>query len=158
MSQRKTKPAPSKDSDQPGHPPRLTRVFAVRSMGSLRRKHSSLRQRRLWSDWADAKADLNSLGAHAILLVLLFASSLLFLRLDVAAVDKMILMQLLAEFMSCEPYIVQLQLSLHAYLKCAGAQHSYKITCAPSEDSGLPAISVRMIGVFCFSLKDALDP
>ena len=26
---------PSKDSDQPGHPPSLIRVFAVRSMGSL---------------------------------------------------------------------------------------------------------------------------
>ena len=26
--------APSKDSDQPGHPPSLIRVFAVRSMGS----------------------------------------------------------------------------------------------------------------------------
>ena len=26
--------APSKDSDQPGHPPSLIRVFAVRSVGS----------------------------------------------------------------------------------------------------------------------------
>ena len=26
---------PSEDSDQPGHPPSLIRVFAVRSMGSL---------------------------------------------------------------------------------------------------------------------------
>ena len=26
--------APSKDSDKPGHPPSLIRVFAVRSMGS----------------------------------------------------------------------------------------------------------------------------
>ena len=26
---------PSEDSDQPGHPPRLIRVFAVRSVGSL---------------------------------------------------------------------------------------------------------------------------
>ena len=26
--------APSEDSDQPGHPPSLTRVFAVRSMAS----------------------------------------------------------------------------------------------------------------------------
>ena len=26
---------PSEDSDQPGHPPNLIRVFAVRSMGSL---------------------------------------------------------------------------------------------------------------------------
>ena len=26
--------APSEDSDQPGHPPSLIRVFAVRSMGN----------------------------------------------------------------------------------------------------------------------------
>ena len=28
-----------------------------------------------WSDWADAQADLNSLGAHAILLVLSWGGS-----------------------------------------------------------------------------------
>ena len=31
----KTTFVPSEDSDQPGHPPSLIRVFAVRSMGSL---------------------------------------------------------------------------------------------------------------------------
>ena len=56
--------APSEDSDQPGHPPslimpRLIRVFAVRIMGSLGPKLSSCGQRRLWSDWADAQADLS---------------------------------------------------------------------------------------------------
>ena len=38
MSRLMTKPqsecAPSEDSDQPGHPPSLIRVFAVRSLGS----------------------------------------------------------------------------------------------------------------------------
>ena len=35
LSRRMTKwRAPSEDSDQPGHPPSLIRVFAVRSMGS----------------------------------------------------------------------------------------------------------------------------
>ena len=37
MSRPVTKPtkcAPSEDSDQPGHPPSLIRVFAVRSVGS----------------------------------------------------------------------------------------------------------------------------
>ena len=48
---------PSEDSDQPGHPPSLIRVFAVRSMGSLGPKLSSCGQWRLWSDWADAQAD-----------------------------------------------------------------------------------------------------
>ena len=45
--------APSEDSDQPGHPPSLIRVFAMRSMGSWRLQLSSCGQRRLWSDWAD---------------------------------------------------------------------------------------------------------
>ena len=51
--------APSEDSDQPGHQPSLIRVFAVRSMGSKGPKLSSCGQRRLWSDWADAQADLS---------------------------------------------------------------------------------------------------
>ena len=38
--------APSEDSDQPGHPPSLIRVFAVHSMGSQGSKVSSCRQRR----------------------------------------------------------------------------------------------------------------
>ena len=56
--------APSEDSDQPGHLPSLIRVFAVRSMGSYGSKLSSCRQRRLWSDWADAQADLSLRWAH----------------------------------------------------------------------------------------------
>ena len=32
-------------------------------------KLSSCRQRRLWSDWADAQVDLNKLGTYAILMV-----------------------------------------------------------------------------------------
>ena len=39
--------APSEDSDQPGHPPSLIRVFAVRSIGSLVPNVASGEQRRL---------------------------------------------------------------------------------------------------------------
>ena len=56
--------APSEDSDQPGHLPSLTRVFAVRFMGSWGPNVSSCGQRRLWSDWADAKADLSLRREH----------------------------------------------------------------------------------------------
>ena len=56
--------APSEDSDQPGHPPSLIRVFAVRSIGSQGSKLSSCGQRRLWSDWADAQAYLSLRWAH----------------------------------------------------------------------------------------------
>ena len=49
----------SEDSDQPGHLPSLIRLFTVHLMGSLGPKLSSCWQRRLWSDWADAQADLS---------------------------------------------------------------------------------------------------
>ena len=52
---------PSKDSYQPGHPPRLIRVFAVRSVGSLGPNFASGGQHRLW---ADAQADLSPRWAH----------------------------------------------------------------------------------------------
>ena len=42
----------------PGHPPSLIRVFAVRSMDSWGPNVSSCGRRRLWSDRADAQADL----------------------------------------------------------------------------------------------------
>ena len=51
--------APNEDSDQPGHPPSLIRAFAVRSMGSWGSNVSLCGQRRLWSGWADAQADLS---------------------------------------------------------------------------------------------------
>ena len=56
--------APSKDLDQPGHPSSLS---AWRKLGSLATHwaHSALSaQQRLWSDWADAQADLSLHWAH----------------------------------------------------------------------------------------------
>ena len=43
--------APSEDSDQPGHPPSLIRVFAVRMKKHCVLSYPSSTQRRLWSDW-----------------------------------------------------------------------------------------------------------
>ena len=64
--------APSEDSDQPGHPPSLIRVFAVpvrsvfavRSLSNQGPNASSCGQRRLWSDWADVQADQRLRWAH----------------------------------------------------------------------------------------------
>ena len=56
--------APSEDSDQPGHSPSLIKVFAVHSMGSWGPNVSSCGQGRLWSDWANAQADLSLPWAH----------------------------------------------------------------------------------------------
>ena len=46
--------ADSEDSDQPGHPPSLMRVFAVRMKKARVLSYPLSAQRRLWSDWADA--------------------------------------------------------------------------------------------------------
>ena len=50
---------PSEDSDQPGHPPSLIRVFAVCSKKAWVLSYPLSAQWRLWSDWADAQADLS---------------------------------------------------------------------------------------------------
>ena len=51
--------APSEDSDQPEHPPSLIRVSAVRLKQNWVLSYPLSAQRRLWSDWADAQADLS---------------------------------------------------------------------------------------------------
>ena len=56
--------APSEDSDQPGHPPSLIRVFVVRMKKHWVLSYPLSAQRRLWSDWADAQADLSRRWAH----------------------------------------------------------------------------------------------
>ena len=50
---------PSEDSDQPGHPSSLIKVFAVRVKKAWVLSYLLSAQRRLWSDWADAQADLS---------------------------------------------------------------------------------------------------
>ena len=62
--------APSEDSDQPGHPPSLIRVFAVRMKKQWVISYPLSALRRLWSDWVDAQADLSLRWVHIILLVL----------------------------------------------------------------------------------------
>ena len=57
--------APSEDSDQPGHLPSLIRVFAVRMNKAWILSYPLNAQRRLWSDWADAQADLSLCCAHS---------------------------------------------------------------------------------------------
>ena len=51
--------APCEVSDQPGHPPSLISVFAM-----WRTNIYWCGQRRLWSDWEDAQADLSLRWAH----------------------------------------------------------------------------------------------
>ena len=57
--------APSEDSDQPGHSPSLIRVFAVHMKRACVLSYPLSAQRRLWSDWADAQADLSLRWAYS---------------------------------------------------------------------------------------------
>ena len=57
--------AHSEDSDQPGHPPSLIRVFAVRMKKAWVLSYPLSAQQRLWSDWADAQIDLSLRWAHS---------------------------------------------------------------------------------------------
>ena len=57
--------APSEDSDQPGHPPSLIRVFALRMKKAQVLSYPMSAQQRFWSDWADAQADLSLRWAHS---------------------------------------------------------------------------------------------
>ena len=57
--------APREDSDQPGHPASLIRVFTVRMKKTWALSYPLSAQRRLWSDWADAQADLSLRWAHS---------------------------------------------------------------------------------------------
>ena len=56
--------AHSEDSDQPGHPPSLIRVFAVRMKEAWVLSYPLSAQRRLWSDWVDVQADLSLRWTH----------------------------------------------------------------------------------------------
>ena len=57
---------PSEDSDQPGHLPSLIRVFAVCMKKAWVLRYPLSAHRRLWSDWADAQADLSLRWAHRL--------------------------------------------------------------------------------------------
>ena len=56
--------AASEDSDQPGHPPSLIRVFVVCMKKALVFSYPLSTQWRLWSDWVDAQADLSLRLVH----------------------------------------------------------------------------------------------
>ena len=56
--------APSEDSDQPGQPPSLIRVFDARMKKAWVLSYTLNAQQRLWSDLADTQADLRLRWAH----------------------------------------------------------------------------------------------
>ena len=58
--------ASREDSDQPGHPPSLIKVFAVRMKKPWVLSYPMSAHRILWSDWIDAQADLSLRWAHSL--------------------------------------------------------------------------------------------
>ena len=56
---------PSKDPGQPGHLPSLIRVFAFHMKKAWVLSYPLSAQRRLWTDWADAQADLSLHWMHS---------------------------------------------------------------------------------------------
>ena len=54
----------SEDSDKPGHAPSLIRDFPVRMKKPWVLSYPLSAQRRLWTDWVDAQADLSLRWAH----------------------------------------------------------------------------------------------
>ena len=69
--------APSEDSDQPGRPPGLIRVFDVSTKKAWFLSHTLSAQQRLWSDWADAQGRLIRVfaGRTVIFLILSWGGS-----------------------------------------------------------------------------------
>ena len=55
---------PSEDSDQPWHLPNLIRVFAVGMKKAWVLSYPLSAQQSLWSDWADAQAEMSLCWAH----------------------------------------------------------------------------------------------
>ena len=78
MKNQQNECAPSEDSDQPGHLPSLIRVFAVRMKEAWVLSYPLSAQWRLWSDWADAQADLSLRWVHSHFVGLAYHGSFMF--------------------------------------------------------------------------------
>ena len=83
MTKQQSDCAPREDADQPGHPPSLIRVFAVRMKKHWVLSYPLSAQRRLWSDWADVQVDLNLCWAHFVGFVMSWLILYFFRRLCV---------------------------------------------------------------------------
>ena len=108
--------APSKDLYQPGHPPSLIRVFAVRLKKARTLSYQLSAQQRLWSDWADAQADLSLRWAHMPFC----------LFYHVAAHFGFVLFALSLDFLSSFRFMVfSTPFLRHCHFACSSAIYSY---------------------------------
>ena len=171
-----------RDPDQPGHLPSLIRVFAVLSMGSLAPKLSSCGQRILWSDWANAQADLSLRWAHThfvgfvmswlIFVIMLKSAHIVFSYSKTSKRHRRTGKQ-------CRPWAeaiwsgsalhVFAQTSKYMYYEILLRRHntqtifepehdkSNKITCTPSEDSDQPG-HLASLSSLCCPHEESLGP
>ena len=86
--------APSEDSDQPGRSPSLIRIFAVRMKKHWVHSYALSAVRRLWSDWADAKADLSLRWVHTHVVGFVMSWLMVYIL-------KLFLFQLSSDNLSC---------------------------------------------------------
>ena len=102
--------APSKDSDQSGHLPTLIRVFALRMKKPWALSYPMSAQQRLWSDWADAHADLSLRWVHThfigfVVLRLIFRISRHAKRTTITADDVKLLVRKTPRLVRLQTYM-----------------------------------------------------
>ena len=76
--------APSEDSDLPEHPPSLIRAFTARMKKPRVLSYPFSAQRWLWSDWADAQADLSLHWTHRSICWFCHAAAHIFVSVNVS--------------------------------------------------------------------------
>ena len=75
--------ASSEDSDQPGHPPSLTNVFAVRMEKAWVLSYPLSAQRRLWSDLAQADLSLRWVHTYFVGFVMSWIIYIIYVLVDI---------------------------------------------------------------------------
>ena len=137
--------APSEDSDQPGHPPSLIRVFAVRMKKHWALTYLLSAQWRLWSDWADAQADLSPSWAHMPFCFFFHAAAHIIYHQDLRRRGRRRIINIMCHLLASV-----------VHLSWANEPHrdkTSKMACAPSEDSDQAGHPPSLIRVFAVRMK-----
>ena len=134
--------APSEDSDQPGHPPRLIRVFAIRLKKARTLSYPLSAQRRLWSDWGDAQADPSLRWAHMPFCWFCHDA----VQISATSWHWKLPTNIYRPVTFCNYYDIW-----------AATWQNQQNDCAPSEDSEKPGHPPSLIRVFAVRMKKSWD-
>ena len=147
--------APSENSDQPGHPPRLIRVFAVCMKKPWVLSYPLSAQRRFRSDWADAQADLSLRWEHSHFVGFVMSWHMSFLDQHKPLFHNQ---HAFRSKLSCETQLIQVVQDLADTLYHGGQldephrDKTNEMACASSEDSDQPGHPPSLIRVFAVRL------